>query len=44
VSISQVMFYPESESGIPCKIMARHVGRGDVEPLLEQPQLSEGIE
>jgi hypothetical protein len=41
VSISQVLFYPERESGIPCKIMARHVGRGDVIPLLEQAELSE---
>jgi len=40
VSISQVMFYPEAESGTPCKITARHVGRGDVEPLLDQPELS----
>jgi hypothetical protein len=41
VSISQVAFYPEAESGIPCRIVARHAGRGDVEPLLEQPELSE---
>ena len=41
VSISQVAFYPEAETGLPCKALARHVGRGDVTPLLEQPELSE---
>jgi hypothetical protein len=40
VSISQVLFYPEPE-GPPCKVIARHVGRGDVVPLLEQAELSE---
>lgn len=41
VSISQVAFYPEAETGMPCKIVARHAGRGDVVPLLDQPELSE---
>lgn len=41
ISISQVAFYPEPESGIPCRIMAPYVGRGDLEPLLNQPELSE---
>jgi hypothetical protein len=41
VSISQVQFYSERESGMPCRIIAPHAGRGDVEPLLEQPELSE---
>ena len=40
VSISQVTFYPETESRRPCGIMARNVGRGDVEPMLDQPELS----
>ena len=43
VSISQVMFYPEPESRAPCRILARHAGRGDVEPLLEQPELSDSV-
>ncbi|WP_158807800.1 ThiF family adenylyltransferase [Beijerinckia sp. L45] len=41
MSISQVAFYPEAETGTPCKILARHVGRGDIVPLLEQAELSE---
>lgn len=41
MSISQVAFYPEAETGTPFKIMARHVGRGDVVPLLDQAELSE---
>lgn len=41
MSISQVLFYPEGETGIACKVMAKHVGRGDVLPLLEQAELSE---
>jgi len=30
----------EEETGIPCTYLTRHVGRGDVEPLLEWPALS----
>lgn len=41
VSISQVAFYPEGENGHPCPLLARHVGRGDVIPLLDQAELSE---
>ncbi len=42
VSISQLLFYPEPESAVPCRLMAKHVGRGDVIPLLDQAELSEG--
>lgn len=42
VSISQVAFYPEPERDQPCKVMRQHIGRGDVIPLLEQAELSEG--
>jgi hypothetical protein len=41
ISISQVLFYLEPESGLPCKAMHPHVGRGDVVPLLQQAELSE---
>jgi ThiF family/Prokaryotic homologs of the JAB domain len=43
MSISQIQFYPEPETGIPCRIMAKHVGRGDVEPLLDQAELSREV-
>jgi hypothetical protein len=38
-SLSEMQFYPESE-GPPCAILQRHIGRGDVVPLLERPALS----
>jgi hypothetical protein len=38
-SLSEMQFYPESEAS-PCAILQRHVGRGDVMPLLERPSLS----
>jgi hypothetical protein len=38
-SLSEMQFYPESEAE-PCAILRRHVGRGDVVPLLERPALS----
>lgn len=38
-SLSEMQFYPESESA-PCQVLQRHVGRGDVVPLLERPALS----
>ena len=41
VSISQVLFYPEPETHVPCKLMAPHVGRGDAIPLLDQAEISE---
>jgi hypothetical protein len=39
VSLSEMQFYPEAESA-PCELLERHVGRGDVIPLLERPALS----
>ena len=41
ISISQLLFYPEPESGVPCRLMAKHVGRGDVVPLLDLAELSD---
>jgi hypothetical protein len=38
-SLAEMQFYPEEEAG-PCDLLARHVGRGDVEPLLDRPELS----
>ncbi len=38
-SLSEMLFYPEAE-GARCTVLERHVGRGDVEPLLERPILS----
>ncbi len=38
-SLSEMQFYHETET-IPCSILHRHVGRGDVVPLLERPSLS----
>jgi hypothetical protein len=38
-SLAELQFYPEAESA-PCQILERHVGRGDVIPLLERPALS----
>ncbi len=40
VSLTQAQTYYESETE-PCRILARHAGRGDVSPLLEMPELSE---
>lgn len=39
VNLSEMQFYPERESE-PCQLIARHVGKGDVVPLLERPSLS----
>jgi len=39
-SLIQGEVYRETESE-PCPIISRHAGRGDVEPLLEMPELSE---
>jgi hypothetical protein len=39
-SLSEVQFYPELETAV-CAVLQRHVGRGDVMPLLERPALSE---
>jgi hypothetical protein len=38
-SLSEMQFYPEAE-GASCPVLAKHVGRGDVIPLLERPALS----
>lgn len=38
-NLSEMQFYPEQE-GTPCPLLQRHVGRGDVEPLLERTVLS----
>ena len=38
-SLSEMQFYPEPETD-PCELLTRHVGRGDVSPLLERPSLS----
>jgi hypothetical protein len=38
-SLSEMQFYTESETEA-CEVLARHVGRGDVTPLLERPALS----
>jgi hypothetical protein len=40
LSLEQVQFYAEQD-GEPCPTLARHVGRGDVVPLLDRPTLSE---
>ena len=39
ISLSHGIFAHESEGG-PCPTVVRHVGRGDVEPLLDWPELS----
>lgn len=41
-SLTQGQFYKDNESE-PCQALMRHVGRGDVSPLLDMPQLSEEI-
>src|SRR5205814_367883 len=38
-SLAEVQFYTEAD-GAPCVLLERHVGRGDVTPLLERPALS----
>lgn len=38
-NLSELQFFAEPE-GAPCPILERHVGRGDVSPLLERPALS----
>jgi len=39
VSLSHGIFQHEGD-GAPCEIFSRHVGRGDVKPLLDLPELS----
>lgn len=43
VSLTQAVTYYEPESE-PCRVFARHVGRGDVSPLLEMSELSGSAE
>ena len=38
-SLSEMQFYPEREKE-PCQTLNRHLGKGDVVPLLERPALS----
>jgi hypothetical protein len=40
ISLTQVRF-ESAVDGPPCSVLARHVGRGDVAPLLDDPELSE---
>ncbi|MBA3272286.1 MAG: ThiF family adenylyltransferase [Chthoniobacterales bacterium] len=40
ISLTQAQSYFEAE-GAPCPALSRHVGRGDVHPLLDMPELSE---
>lgn len=40
ISLTQAQAYYEAD-GVPCSILSRHAGRGDVSPLLELPELSE---
>lgn len=40
VSLSQMAIYAEQESGVACRLFARHVGRGDTELLLDMPEFS----
>jgi hypothetical protein len=39
VNLSEMQFYSEGE-GAPCQVLQKHVGRGDVVPLLERATLS----
>lgn len=43
LSITQSQIYRQAESK-PCGVLSRHVGRGDVAPLLDVPELSEGLQ
>jgi len=43
VSLSHGIFDRETD-GPPCEVLARHVGRGDVEPMLDWAELSMGSE
>jgi hypothetical protein len=40
VSLSHDLFEHETD-GDPCPVIGRNLGRGDIEPLLNQPELSE---
>lgn len=43
VSLSELAFYPEPEPTSVCRYMSRQVGKGDVSPLLNLPELSEEV-
>jgi hypothetical protein len=40
MSLTQAVTYFEEE-GKPCRVLSRHVGKGDITPLLDMPELSE---
>lgn len=40
MSLTQAVTYFEEESE-PCKVLSKHVGKGDITPLLDMPELSE---
>jgi hypothetical protein len=40
LSLSELAFYPEPEPSMVCRYMSRQVGKGDVTPLLNLPELS----
>jgi hypothetical protein len=41
-SLSEMTFYPEPEPSVTCRYMGRQVGKGDVVPLLNLPELTDG--
>jgi hypothetical protein len=41
LSLSELAFYPEPEPNDVCRYMSKQVGKGDVAPLLNLPELSE---
>jgi hypothetical protein len=44
LSLSQVHLYTDASDPLPCPALLRSVGRGDVEPMLELPDLSVQLE
>ena len=40
LSLSEMAFYPEAEAAAVCRYMSKQVGKGDVVPLLNLPELS----
>jgi hypothetical protein len=41
VTISQMAIYPEAEPPEKCKLFSKYIGRGDITPPLDLPELSE---
>jgi hypothetical protein len=41
LSLSEMAFYPEPEPSATCRYMSRQVGKGDIVPLLNLPELSD---